>query len=121
MNRWRVIIAVGGGLALLAVVWLGLSAETGVPASAPAVQPAAGESSTQVFTNTVTLAPPFSDIATPFRVAAGRLTYDANCAWDAYGVAAALHADIDAADGHTGEPIRLLVRDGRPPTPFWAI
>jgi hypothetical protein len=57
MNRWRTIVAACGGLALLAVVWLGLSAETGVPASVPAGQPAAGESFTPVFTDTVTLAP----------------------------------------------------------------
>jgi hypothetical protein len=57
MNRWRTILAAGGGLALLAVMWLGLSAETGVPASTSAGQPAAGESSTQVFTDTVMLAP----------------------------------------------------------------
>jgi hypothetical protein len=64
----------------------------------------------------IRMAPPFSGIATPFRVHANGLTYDANCAWDAYGVAAALHADaeVDAADAHTGEPIRLAVRGGRP-------
>jgi hypothetical protein len=64
----------------------------------------------------IRMAPPFSGIATPFRVAVRSLTYNANCAWDAYGIAAALHADADiaAADAHTGEPIRLLVRDGRP-------
>lgn len=64
----------------------------------------------------IRMALPFSGIATPFRVTAGGLTFDANCAWDAYGVVAALRADaeIDAADAHTGEPIRLLVRDGRP-------
>jgi hypothetical protein len=42
-------------------------------------------------------------------------TYFANCAWDALGVPAALHADavIDASDAHTGEPMRLVVRSGK--------
>jgi len=64
----------------------------------------------------IRMAPPFSGIATPFRVAVGDRTYDANCAWDALGIPAALHADavIHASDGHSGEPITLVVRDGAP-------
>jgi hypothetical protein len=43
-------------------------------------------------------------------------TYYANCVWDAYGIPAALHEDarVEAADGHTGEPMILEVRDGQP-------
>lgn len=64
----------------------------------------------------IRMAPPFSGVPTLFRVRAGSVDYDANCVWDAYGVAAALRADadIDSQDAHTGEPLRLLVRDGRP-------
>lgn len=64
----------------------------------------------------IRMAPPFSGVPTLFRVRAGSVDYDANCVWDAYGVAAALRADadIDSQDAHTGEPLRLLVRDGQP-------
>jgi len=64
----------------------------------------------------IRMAPPFSGVTTRFRVQANGLSYDANCVWDAYGVAAALRADadIDSQDAHTGEPLRLLVRAGRP-------
>lgn len=64
----------------------------------------------------IRMAPPFSGIETSFRVnVQGRLYY-ANCAWDALGIPAALHQDgeIEAADGHTGEPMSLTVKDGKP-------
>ena len=40
----------------------------------------------------------------------------ANCAWDAYGVLAALQNDgsVNAWDAYSNEPISLLVRDGQP-------
>jgi hypothetical protein len=62
------------------------------------------------------MAPPFSGVPTPFPVQVGEKRYFANCIWDAFGVAAALHADADipAADGHAGEQITLRVRDGQP-------
>ena len=41
----------------------------------------------------IRMAPPFSGIPTSFPVAARGRRYYANCVWDAYGVAAALHAD----------------------------
>ncbi len=64
----------------------------------------------------IRMAPPFSGIATSFPVDARGKTYYANCAWDALGIPAALHADavIHASDGFTGEPITLEVREGRP-------
>ena len=67
-------------------------------------------------TTKIQMAPPFSGVPTPFRVRVGERSYFANCVWDALGVAAALHADavVDASDGHTGEPMRLEVRNGRP-------
>src|SRR3990170_4379002 len=64
----------------------------------------------------IRMAPPFSGIETPFRVKVRDKSYYANCVWDALGVPAALHADavVDASDGHSGEPITLEVRNGRP-------
>ena len=64
----------------------------------------------------IRMAPPFSGVETPFRVRVGDKLYYANCAWDALGIPAALHQDavVDASDGHSGEPIRLEIRDGQP-------
>src|SRR6185295_6345141 len=71
----------------------------------------------------IRMAPPFSGIPTAFPVDALGRRYYANCVWDAYGVAAALHADavIPANDGFSGESLILEVRDGRPaPQPYFA-
>ena len=64
----------------------------------------------------IRMAPPFSGIATAFPVDANGKRYYANCVWDAYGIAAALHADaiIPASDGNTGEPLRLEVKNDQP-------
>jgi Alkylmercury lyase len=64
----------------------------------------------------IRMAPPFSGVATAFPVEANGKRYYANCVWDAYGVAAALHADaiIPASDGHTGEPLTLEVKNDQP-------
>ncbi|MFY9826108.1 MAG: organomercurial lyase [Thermoanaerobaculia bacterium] len=64
----------------------------------------------------IRMAPPFSGIETPFPVEVRGRRYYANCVWDAFGVAAALHEDavIPASDGFTGEPISLEIRDQRP-------
>ena len=64
----------------------------------------------------IVMAPPFSAVPTPFRVAAGDRSYFANCVWDSYGIAAALHqdADIETCCACCGEPMALAVRDGRP-------
>jgi hypothetical protein len=64
----------------------------------------------------IRMAPPFSGVPTMFRAIVNGKVYDANCSWDAFGISAALHADatIEALDGHTGEPISLCVRNGRP-------
>ena len=71
----------------------------------------------------IRMAPPFSGVPTAFPVEAHGQRYFANCVWDAYGIAAALHADamIPASDGHTGEALTLEVKDGRPiPKPYLA-
>lgn len=64
----------------------------------------------------IRMAPPFSRIPTKFPVEANGKKYYANCVWDAYGIAAALHCDAvsRASDGHTGEPLTLEVKNGRP-------
>ncbi len=64
----------------------------------------------------ILMANPFGARPTPFRVdAAGRSWY-ANCAWDAFGVGAALGVDCviqaECADCHA--PLRIELRDGRP-------
>jgi hypothetical protein len=64
----------------------------------------------------IRMAPPFSGVPTAFPVEANGKRYYANCVWDAYGIAAALHADavIPASDGHTGESLTLEVKNGQP-------
>ena len=64
----------------------------------------------------IRMAPPFSGVETAFRVKVQDKVYYANCAWDALGIAAALHADaiIEASDGYSGEPMMLEVRSGQP-------
>lgn len=64
----------------------------------------------------IRMAPPFSGIETPFLVRVQNKSYYANCAWDALGIPSALHEDavIEAADGHSGEPMKLEVKNGKP-------
>jgi hypothetical protein len=64
----------------------------------------------------IVMANPFSGVPTAYRVqAAGRWWY-ANCAWDAFGICAALDADgqIETSCPDCGERIRIVVRDQRP-------
>ena len=64
----------------------------------------------------IRMANPFSAVPTAYRVhAAGRWWY-ANCAWDAFGVCAALHSDgrILASCPDCGEPVETAVREERP-------
>jgi hypothetical protein len=61
------------------------------------------------------MANPFSAIPTPYRVEeAGRWWY-ANCAWDAFGICAALHVDgrIETTCPDCGDAIVVEVRDRR--------
>lgn len=67
----------------------------------------------------IRMAPPFSGIETQHRVRANGKAYFANCAWDAFGIPAALHADADVISRceQTREPLRLhLTREGPPPS-----
>jgi hypothetical protein len=60
-------------------------------------------------------APPFSVIPTPFRAVSGSTAWYAPCAWDAFGIPAALKRDavIDARCAWSGEPIACGVAGGR--------
>ncbi len=62
------------------------------------------------------MANPFSAVPTPFLVEAAGRTWYANCAWDAFGICAALHADgrIETACADCGERLVIEVRDGEP-------
>jgi hypothetical protein len=64
----------------------------------------------------IRMAHPFSGVPTPYRVHAAHGQWYANCAWDAFGVCAALNADgrIETACADCGEPIEVAVRDRAP-------
>jgi hypothetical protein len=59
---------------------------------------------------------PFSAVPSAYRVHAGGRWWYANCAWDAFGVCAALGVDgrIETSCPDCGEPLALAVRDERP-------
>jgi Alkylmercury lyase len=60
-------------------------------------------------------APPFSLVPTAFRARAGRSSWYAPCAWDAFGIPAALDRDarLEAACAWSGEAIPCGVEHGR--------
>jgi Alkylmercury lyase len=64
---------------------------------------------------TIRFAPPFAGVETAFRVAVNGRGYFAPCAWDAFGIPAALHADaeIAASCAQTGAALPCGVRKGR--------
>ena len=64
---------------------------------------------------TILFAPPFSAVPTGFRVHTPERAYFGVCAWDAFGVAAALHTDarIAAACAWSGDAIACGVENGR--------
>ena len=59
---------------------------------------------------------PFSCVPSAYRVTAGGRTWFATCAWDAFGVCAALALDghVSAACADCAEPIEIDVRCGAP-------
>jgi hypothetical protein len=67
-------------------------------------------------TDEILMANPFAARPTPFRVDAGGRRWFANCAWDAFGIGAALGVDsrIETACPDCGEPIHLTVTGGQP-------
>ncbi|HUF34258.1 MAG TPA: organomercurial lyase [Acidimicrobiales bacterium] len=67
----------------------------------------------------IRMANPFSAVPTAYRVLAGERWWFANCAWDAFGVCAALQSDgdIESSCPDCGEAIRVEVRDQQPSDP----
>ena len=67
-------------------------------------------------TDALQMANPFSGVPTPHVVEAGGRRWYANCAWDAFGICAALQTDgrIETTCRDCGDPIEIEVRDGRP-------
>lgn len=67
----------------------------------------------------IRMANPFSGVPTAFRVHADGRDWFANCAWDAFGICAALHVDgrIETACADCGDPLTVEVRDLRPDDP----
>jgi alkylmercury lyase-like protein len=64
----------------------------------------------------IRMANPFAARPTPFRVEAAGRSWFANCAWDAFGIGAALDADsiIHTTCADCAAPLDIVVRDGRP-------
>ena len=64
----------------------------------------------------IRMANPFSAVPTPHRVEAAGRSWYANCAWDAFGICAALDADgrIETTCPDCGEALVVAVRNGRP-------
>jgi hypothetical protein len=63
-------------------------------------------------TTQIRMANPFSAVPTSFEVTTHGQIYWANCAWDAFGIPAALHADaeIRAQCAFEGTPLHIQVR-----------
>jgi len=62
------------------------------------------------------IANPFSGVKTGFLVTVNGRTYSANCAWDTFGIIAALQADNGTIQAHCAEndsPLQLEVREGQ--------
>jgi Alkylmercury lyase len=64
----------------------------------------------------IRMANPFAAQPTDFRVHAGGRSWYANCAWDAFGIGAALHVDseFETHCRDCGEALQVRVRDGLP-------
>ena len=69
----------------------------------------------------IRMAPPFSGIPTQHVVRANGKEYFANCAWDSFGIPAALHADAEVVSRceQTQEPLRLRLGTTGPPPSTW--
>jgi hypothetical protein len=67
-------------------------------------------------TDEIRMANPFSAVPTPYRVRADGRSWYANCAWDAFGICAALASDgqIDTVCPDCGDALSVHVRDGEP-------
>jgi hypothetical protein len=67
----------------------------------------------------IRMANPFAAQPTDFRVEAGGRAWFANCAWDAFGIGAALRVDstFDTHCADCAEPMHVVVRNQRPADP----
>jgi Alkylmercury lyase len=67
-------------------------------------------------TASIRMANPFSAVPSPHRVEAAGRSWYGNCAWDAFGICAALHVDgrVETSCLDCGEPIAVDVRGERP-------
>jgi hypothetical protein len=67
-------------------------------------------------TGAIRMANPFSAVPTPYRVHADGRSWYGNCAWDAFGICAALHVDgrIETTCPDCGDAIVVEVRAGQP-------
>ena len=67
----------------------------------------------------IRMANPFAADPTAYRVQAGGRSWFANCAWDAFGICAALGVDgeVDSTCPDCGEAIHVEVRDQQPSDP----
>jgi hypothetical protein len=67
-------------------------------------------------TDELRMANPLSAVPTAYRVNADGRWWYANCAWDAFGVLAALHVDgrVETSCPDCGEPIEVEIRGERP-------
>ena len=64
----------------------------------------------------IRMANPFSAVPTAYRVWAADRWWYANCAWDAFGICAALRSDgrIEASCPDCGQPVAIAVEDEHP-------
>ena len=64
----------------------------------------------------IVMAHPFSAVETPFTVESGGVSWWANCAWDTFGILAALGRDgvIHAEYAEDQAPVDIPVRGGKP-------
>jgi hypothetical protein len=69
----------------------------------------------------IRMAPPFSGVPTQHRVSAGGTSYYANCAWDAFGIPAALRrpATVHSRCEQSLEPLELAVSERGPEPCDW--
>jgi hypothetical protein len=67
------------------------------------------------------MAPPFSGVPTQHRVRANGVEYFAPCAWDTFGIIAALktHAEVVSRCEQSLEPLRLEFGPDGPPASDW--
>ncbi len=67
----------------------------------------------------IRMANPFSGVPTAFRVHAAGRDWFANCAWDAFGICAALHVDgrIETVCADCDDPLTVEVREMHPDDP----